>query len=200
VWGTRTNKVKLIAYRVSLRQPEGKRPLGRPRRRFEDNIKMDLGEIGWGGVDWINLVQDRDWWNALVNKVMNLRWHKMLGNSWLAERLAASQDGLSSTEMVGWSCPITLLADKTDICTEIFHSPVTSLMRTISSTVYSSDKQSRHESFGRLRNVTDKIRVYGVNKLQVSYGYDRQHNNKAEYLLVTTKTDADPCMPLTYLI
>jgi hypothetical protein len=52
---------------------EGKRPLGRPRRRWVDNIKMDLTEIGWDGVEWIELAQDRDQWRALVNKVVNLR-------------------------------------------------------------------------------------------------------------------------------
>jgi hypothetical protein len=51
----------------------GKRPLGRPRRRWVDNIKMDLLQIGWGGVDWIGLAQDRDKWRAIVNAVMNLR-------------------------------------------------------------------------------------------------------------------------------
>jgi hypothetical protein len=54
-------------------KPEGKRSLGRPRHRLVDNIKMDLLEIGWGGVDWICLAQDRDKWRALVNAVMNLR-------------------------------------------------------------------------------------------------------------------------------
>jgi hypothetical protein len=54
-------------------KPEGKRPLERPRRRWEDGIKMDLGEIGWRGVEWIHLAQDRDRWWALVNTVMNLR-------------------------------------------------------------------------------------------------------------------------------
>ena len=53
-------------------KPEGKRPLGRPRRRWEDNIKMELQEVGGGG-DWMELAQDRDGWRALVNKVMNLR-------------------------------------------------------------------------------------------------------------------------------
>jgi hypothetical protein len=53
-------------------KPEGQRPLGRPRRRWLDTIKMDLGEIGWGGVDWIGPVQDRDKWRAFVNAVMNL--------------------------------------------------------------------------------------------------------------------------------
>jgi len=60
-------------YRVLLGKPEGKRPLGRPRRRWEDNIKMDLYEVGCGGVDWIDMAQDRDRWRALVNAVMNLR-------------------------------------------------------------------------------------------------------------------------------
>jgi hypothetical protein len=54
-------------------KPEGKRPLGRPRYRWVDNIKMHLREIGWDGMDWIDLAQDRDQWRALVNTVMNLR-------------------------------------------------------------------------------------------------------------------------------
>ena len=60
-------------YRVSAGRPEGKRRLGRTRRRWEDNIKMDLQELGCGGMDWIELAQDRDRWRALVNAVMNLR-------------------------------------------------------------------------------------------------------------------------------
>ena len=60
-------------YRVLVGKPEGKRPLGRARRRWEDNIKMDLQEVGCGAVDWIELAQDRDRWRALVNAVMNLR-------------------------------------------------------------------------------------------------------------------------------
>jgi hypothetical protein len=60
-------------YRVWMGKPEGKRPLGRPRRRWEDGIRMNLREIGWGSVDWIQLAQDRDRWRALVNTVMNLR-------------------------------------------------------------------------------------------------------------------------------
>jgi hypothetical protein len=61
------------AYRALVGKPEGRRPLGRPRHRWEDNIKMDLREVGWGGIDWINLAQDRDRWRALVNAVLNLR-------------------------------------------------------------------------------------------------------------------------------
>jgi hypothetical protein len=57
------------AHRILVGNPEGKRPLGRPRRRWVDNIKMDLGEIGWDGKDWIELAQDRDHWRALVNMV-----------------------------------------------------------------------------------------------------------------------------------
>ena len=60
-------------YRVLVGKPEGKRPIGRPRRRWEDNIKMDLQEVGCGGVNWIDLAQDRDRWRAIVNAVMNLR-------------------------------------------------------------------------------------------------------------------------------
>jgi hypothetical protein len=61
------------AHRILVGKPEGKRPLGRPRCRWEDNIRMDLTEIGWGSMDWIDLAQDRDQWRALVNTVMNLR-------------------------------------------------------------------------------------------------------------------------------
>jgi hypothetical protein len=60
-------------YRVLVARPEGKRPLGRPRRRWEDNIKIDLGEIGIDGANWIRLAQDRVQWLAFVNTVMNLR-------------------------------------------------------------------------------------------------------------------------------
>jgi hypothetical protein len=61
------------AYNILVGRPEGRRPLGRPRRRWKDNIKMDLWEMGFGDVDWINLAQDKDRWWALVNMVMNLR-------------------------------------------------------------------------------------------------------------------------------
>ena len=61
-----------VVYRVLVGKPEGKRPLGRPRRRWEDNIKMDLQEVGCGGMEWIELAQDRDRWRAVVNAVMNL--------------------------------------------------------------------------------------------------------------------------------
>jgi hypothetical protein len=60
-------------YKVLVEKPEGNRPLGRPRCRWEDGIRMDLREIGWRGVDWIRLSQDRDRWRAVVIAVMNLR-------------------------------------------------------------------------------------------------------------------------------
>jgi hypothetical protein len=60
-------------YRILVGKPEEKRPLGRPRRRFVDDIKMDLGEIGWDGMDWIELAQDRHQWKVLVDTVMNFR-------------------------------------------------------------------------------------------------------------------------------
>jgi hypothetical protein len=68
-----TNGEKRNAYTILVGKPEGKRPLGRPRRRWVDSIKMELGEIGWDGMDWIDLAQNRDQWRALVNTVMNLR-------------------------------------------------------------------------------------------------------------------------------
>jgi hypothetical protein len=64
---------KRNAYRLLVGKPEGKRPLGRPRRRWVDNIRMDLGGVGWGDVDWIDLSQDRNRWRAVVNSVLNLR-------------------------------------------------------------------------------------------------------------------------------
>jgi hypothetical protein len=63
---------KRNAYRILVGKPEGRRPLVRPRRRWVDNIKIDLREIGWDVVDWVNLAQDRDQWKALVNTVINL--------------------------------------------------------------------------------------------------------------------------------
>jgi hypothetical protein len=68
-----TKGEKRNAYRILLGNPEGKRPLGRPSSRWADNIKMDLRELGWGDMDWIDLAQNRDQWRALVNTVMNLR-------------------------------------------------------------------------------------------------------------------------------
>jgi hypothetical protein len=64
---------KRNACRVFVGKPEGKRPLGRQRRSWVDNIKIDLGEIGWDGMDWIDLAQDRDQWRVLVNTVIILR-------------------------------------------------------------------------------------------------------------------------------
>ena len=68
-------------YRVFVGTASGKRPLGRPKYRWEDNIKINLQEVGWGGMDWFDLGQDRDRWWALVNAVMNLRVPENAGNS-----------------------------------------------------------------------------------------------------------------------
>jgi hypothetical protein len=64
---------KRIAYRLLVEKPDEKRPLRRPRRRWVDNIRMDLGEVGCGNVGWIGLAKDRNRWRALVNSVMNVR-------------------------------------------------------------------------------------------------------------------------------
>jgi hypothetical protein len=61
------------AYRLLVGKPEGERPLERPRCRWVDNVRMDLGEVGWGDMDWIGLAQDRNRWRAIVNSVMNFR-------------------------------------------------------------------------------------------------------------------------------
>jgi hypothetical protein len=68
-----TTEEKKNAYRLLMGNPERKTPLGRPRRRWVDNNRMDLVEVGWGGVDWIGMAQDRDKWRAFVNPVMKLR-------------------------------------------------------------------------------------------------------------------------------
>jgi hypothetical protein len=68
-----TNGEKRTEYRILVGKPEGKRPLGRPKRGRVDNIEMDLREIWWDDMDWIDVVQDRDQWMALVNTVRNLR-------------------------------------------------------------------------------------------------------------------------------
>jgi hypothetical protein len=69
---------KRNAYRLLVGKPEGKIPLGRPRRRWVDNIRMDFREVGWGDVDWIGLAKDRNRWRALENSVLNLRVRKLL--------------------------------------------------------------------------------------------------------------------------
>jgi hypothetical protein len=84
---------KRSAYRLLVGNPEGKRPLGRPTRRWVDTIRMDLGEVGWGDVDWIGLAKDRNRWRALVNSVLNLRVPRNAGK--LSSGLTSS--GVSSS-------------------------------------------------------------------------------------------------------
>jgi hypothetical protein len=79
--------------RLLVGKPEEKRPLGRPRRRWVDNIRMDLGEVGWGDVDWIGLAQDKNRWRAVVNSVLNLRVPRNAGK--ISNGLTSS--GLSSS-------------------------------------------------------------------------------------------------------
>ena len=87
------------SYRVLVEKPEGRRPLWRRRRRWEDNIKMDLREVEWRDMGWIGLAQNRDGW-ASVNAVVDVRFPCNAGICWLAENLTASQEGLCSVELV----------------------------------------------------------------------------------------------------
>ena len=80
VWHVARMEESRGVYRVLVRKPEGKRPLGRPRLRWEDNIKIDIQEVGCGGMDWIELPQDGDRWRAPVNAVMKFRCPKSAGN------------------------------------------------------------------------------------------------------------------------
>ena len=77
----------------------GKEPLGRPRPRWEDNIKMDLQEVECGGMDWIEIAQDRDKWRALVNVVRTFGFHKMQGISWLAENPLLLEDSAARSKI-----------------------------------------------------------------------------------------------------
>jgi hypothetical protein len=99
-WLCSTNGEKRNAYRLLVGKPEGKRPLGRPRCRWVDNIRLDLGKVGWGDVDWIGLAQDRNRWRALVNSVFNLRV------PWNAGKLSSglvSSGPSSSVQLLFWS-------------------------------------------------------------------------------------------------
>jgi hypothetical protein len=91
---------KRNAYRLLAEKPEGKKPPGRPTCRWVDNMKMDFLEIGWGGMDWIGLSQNRDKWRAFVNAVMNLWVHKLLGISQVATQLVVSGVVFSSIQLV----------------------------------------------------------------------------------------------------
>jgi hypothetical protein len=95
-----TNGEKRDMYTLLVGMPEGRRPIGRPRRRWIDNIKTDPLEIGLNVVDWIGLAQNRYRWRALVNAVMNLRVPGNAGNYRVAVQLVASRVVLSSEELV----------------------------------------------------------------------------------------------------
>jgi hypothetical protein len=95
-----TNGERRNAYRLLVGKPEGRRPLGRPRRKCLDNIRTDLVEVEWGGVDWIGLAEDRDRWRTFANSVLNLRI------PYNAERLSSVQttrDLSSSAQLLGVS-------------------------------------------------------------------------------------------------
>jgi hypothetical protein len=89
---------KRNAYRLLVEKPEGRRPLGRPRCRWLDNIRIDLVEVGWGDVDWIGLAQNRDRWRTLVNSVLNLRVPSNAGK--VSKKLGISRVELSSMKLV----------------------------------------------------------------------------------------------------
>jgi hypothetical protein len=95
------NGKKRNSYRLLVEKPEGNKSLGRPRRRWLDNIRMDIVEVEWGDVDWIGLAQDRDRWRALVNSVLNLRVPKNAGKlSSVKKQLGISRGVLSSMELI----------------------------------------------------------------------------------------------------
>jgi hypothetical protein len=83
-----------------VEKPEERRTLRRPRRRLVDNIKMDIGETGFGGIDWIILSQDRDKWRALVNGLRTVGFHKITGSPRVAVQPVASREMLRSMEFV----------------------------------------------------------------------------------------------------
>jgi hypothetical protein len=91
---------KRNAYRLLVGKPRGRRPLGRPRRRCLDNIRIDLVEVGWGDVDWIGVAQDRDRWRALVNSVLNLRVPQIAGK---LSSVQTTSDLSSSAQLHGAS-------------------------------------------------------------------------------------------------
>jgi hypothetical protein len=104
---------KRNAYRLLVGEPEGRRPLGRPRHRWVDNIKMDLSEIGWDRVDWIDMAQNRDQWRALVNTVFNLH---PLSPQQFSSTLTDEPIHTSCSEGRGWeSCDNTSLGIKTNV-------------------------------------------------------------------------------------
>jgi hypothetical protein len=86
-----------------VKKPDGKRPLGRPRRKWMDDFRLDLAEVRWRDVGWIGLAQVRNRWRALVNSVLNFGFHKMLGNYRVAAQLVAYRVVLSSTELVSYA-------------------------------------------------------------------------------------------------
>jgi hypothetical protein len=91
---------KRNAYGLLVGKPEGRRPVGRPRRRWLDNIRMDLVGVGWSDVDWIGLAQDRDRWGALVNSALNLRVPQNTGKLWSVQ---TTGDLSSSAQLHGVS-------------------------------------------------------------------------------------------------
>jgi hypothetical protein len=95
-----TNGEERDAHRLLVGKPEGRRPLGRPRRRWVDNIRMDLVDLGWGDVDWIGLAQDRDRSRAPVNSVLNLRVPYSAGKLSSVQR---TRDLSNSAQLLGAS-------------------------------------------------------------------------------------------------
>ena len=107
-WGMQ--QILQNAYTVSLGKPKQKRPPGRPRQRWEDNIKMDLKEMGWDCVDWAYITHDKDKWQAVVNKATNLLYFTKQGIFWLDQKLSASQEGLCSMQLVqNWTFQAMIL-------------------------------------------------------------------------------------------
>jgi hypothetical protein len=135
----------------------GKEPLGRPRCRWLDNIRMDLVEVGWSDVDWIGLAQDRDRWRALVNAVLNLQVPKMLGNYRVSKQLGISRVVLSSMELV------LFLGEQFSTC----NTHLSALSNSVAVRVHLRWGEFSNSRYGNVRSSC--IKISGADKIACSH-------------------------------